>query len=154
MALGHLSVVKLSFIMKPMIPTEKEINIHGSLDEQAAVRLFLGKDLKQAEAMFRDNFMLYQEGLMWMGPKAFCFYVDAAIAYLLGPSADEDSDAVSSFCNVLEFQIQFYRTRISPSYPRLKFAIRRILDDFERFDCDPKTYGDVKLKYEKLLEHL
>lgn len=140
--------------MNLKLPTENEISVYGSLDEQSAVRHFLGKDLEQAEAMFRDNFSVYQEDLMWMGPKAFCFYVDAAIAYLLSPSADEDSDAASSFCGVLEFQLQFYHASISPSHPRLKAVMMKIVDDFERFDCDTKIYGDVKLKYEKLLERL
>ena len=140
--------------MKPKLPTEKQISIYGSLDEQSAVRHFLGKDIEQAEAMFCDNFLKYQEDLMWMGPKAFCFYVDAAIAYLLSPSADEDSDAASSFCGVLEFQLQCYRVKISPSHPRLRKAIRKIIDDFERYDCDPKIYGDVKHRYEKLLGQL
>jgi hypothetical protein len=51
------------------LPTREEINVYNSLDEQWAVKMFLGKDLKEAEAMFREGFLSYQEDLMWMGPR-------------------------------------------------------------------------------------
>src|ERR671921_640189 len=87
------------------LPTGDEINVFDSLDERTAVQHFLGKDLKQAEALFRENFLAYQEDLMWMGPMAFRFYVPAAIDYLLSEEADHDADAVNSFCTLIEFRL-------------------------------------------------
>ena len=80
--------------MTASLPTLADINVHDSLDERSAVEHFFGQDLLQAEVLFRENFLYYQEDLMWMGPRAFCFYVDAAIAYLLSPAASGDSDAI------------------------------------------------------------
>ncbi|WP_435007341.1 hypothetical protein P12x_004665 [Tundrisphaera lichenicola] len=61
------------------LPSAEEINVFDSLDERAAVRRFLGKDLRQARELFRDNFLAYQEDLMRMGPRAFAFYLPADI---------------------------------------------------------------------------
>src|SRR6185437_15714897 len=61
--------------MIPHLPTAEEINVFDSLDELDAVEHFLGKDLEQAQSLFRENFLRYQEDLMFMGPKAFQFYV-------------------------------------------------------------------------------
>jgi len=45
---------------------------------------------------------------MWMGPKAFGFYVTAAINYLRGVRiSDGDSDAASSFCGLIEFRLDW-----------------------------------------------
>src|SRR5580704_9995421 len=79
--------------MAAPLPTEEEISVFDSLDERWAVIHFLGKDLEQAQALFRENFLHYQEALMWMGPKAFRFYVLAAIKYLLSEESNGNSDA-------------------------------------------------------------
>ena len=57
--------------MGTRLPTAEEINVFDSLDERCAVKNFLGKDLDQAQALFREISLYYQEDLMWMGPKAF-----------------------------------------------------------------------------------
>jgi hypothetical protein len=96
------------------LPNAAEINLFDSLDERTAVEHFLGKELKQAEALFRENFLVYQEDLMWMGPIAFRFYVPAAIDYLLSEQSDNDTDAVSSFCGVIEFRLDHEPAEVTP----------------------------------------
>jgi hypothetical protein len=140
--------------MTASLPTLGDINVHDSLDERSAVEHFFGKDLKQAEVLFRENFLYYQEDLMWMGPRAFCFYVDAAIASLLSPAASGDSDAISCFCGVVEFQLENHREAIAPAHDRLHAAVQAILNDFKRYDCDPQIYGDLASRYERLLTQL
>ena len=78
---------------------------------------------------------------MWMGPRAFCFYVDAAIAYLLGPAANGDSGAVSCFCGVVEFQLDNNGEALASAHGRLHHAIQAILKDFQRYDCDPQIHA-------------
>ncbi len=140
--------------MTSPIPSLTDINVFNSLDEQVAVAHFLGKDLKQAEELFRANFLGYQEDLMWMGPRAFCFYVDAAIAYLVSPEADDDADAINCFCGLVEFQLEYHRKGIEPAFGRLRAATIQILRDFVRFDCDPTIYGDLVSRYQTLLNQL
>ena len=58
------------------LPTVEEINpIPEDLDGQTAVQNFFGKSLEEAEALFRENSLCYQEDLMFMGASAFRFYV-------------------------------------------------------------------------------
>ena len=81
---------------KPMsLPTAKEINPYDDLDGQYAEKHFLGKTLDEAEALFRESSITYQEDLMFMGPVAFRFYVQAAINYVESESARGDSDMIS-----------------------------------------------------------
>ena len=44
-------------LVDTQLPTAEEINVFDSLDERHAVEVFLGKDLEQAEALFRENFL-------------------------------------------------------------------------------------------------
>jgi hypothetical protein len=136
------------------IPPASDINVFDSLDERSAVDHFLGKDLSQAEALFRDNFIYYQDDLMWMGPRAFCYYVQAAIAYLTSPCSDGDSDAASSFCTVVEFRVDTDRNLIEPVVPTLRDAIRSLMTDLPRFAMDASAYGDVESRYKVLLSKL
>lgn len=108
----------------PGIPTRREINVYDCLDGRRAERNFYGKDLKQAEAMFRDNLFGYAEDLMWMGPVAFCYYIEAAAAYLLDPTAVVDSDDLRAFCSAVEFQVEHYSAAIEPARPRLLEVVR------------------------------
>jgi hypothetical protein len=117
------------------------------LDERHAVKMFLGKTAEQAEAMFRKNFICYQEDLQYMRAPAFRFYVLPAIAYLLSESANGDSDAASTFCNVLESRLENDPEALTPIIPVALDAIAKILDRFDRFDCSPDIYGDVPSRY-------
>lgn len=136
------------------LPSANEINVYDSLDELAAVEHFLGKDLDQARELFQDNFLYYQEDLLFMGPRAFCFYVPAAIGYLCSAEADDDSDAASSFCSVIEIRLDRDIARIASAIPSLRTGIQRILADFRRYRCDAEIYGDVERRYRALLRKL
>ena len=136
------------------LPTAEEINVFDSLDEQDAVKHFLGKDLEQAEALFHENFLCYQEDLMWMGPKAFAFYVTAAIRYLLSAKSDGDSDAANTFCGLVEFRLDYEPAAIGPVRPILHACILGMLQDFDRYGCDGAIYGDLTARYRALLLRL
>jgi hypothetical protein len=91
---------------------------------------------------------------MWMGPKAFCYYVQAAIAYVLSPDTDGDSSVPGCFCMDLEFQLENHSEIIRPIYPLLRDAIEKMLANFSRFDCDPEIFGDVPARCRALLKQL
>src|SRR3981081_234663 len=78
-----------------MLPTRDEINVHGSPDEESACEHFFGKTQAEAERLFRSNSAYYQEDLMWMGPRAFHFYLPAAASYVMSDAARGDGDFVS-----------------------------------------------------------
>ncbi|HEY2586868.1 MAG TPA: hypothetical protein VGI81_14075 [Tepidisphaeraceae bacterium] len=120
------------------------------LDERHAMRMFLGKTPEQAEAMFQQNFLFYQEDLLYMRSAAFRFYVVPALRYLLTDAADGDADAGSTFCSVLEDRAAKEPDALRPLAPLLAEGIAQILARFDRFDCDPDIYGDVPARYRAL----
>jgi hypothetical protein len=140
--------------MIPHLPTAEEINVFDSLDELDAVEHFLGKDLEQAQSLFRENFLRYQEDLMFMGPKAFQFYVLAAIKYLLSSESNGDSDAVSSFCSLIDHGLNYEPAKITAVAPIIREGILGILENFERYECNRSIYGDVAARYRRLLSRL
>ena len=81
--------------MATELPSTADINQFDSLDERTAVEHFLGKDLAAAESMLRENFLHYQEDLIWMGRRAFAFYVRAAIRIGEEAIANGDEDTVN-----------------------------------------------------------
>lgn len=124
------------------------------LDERHAVKMFLGKTPAQAEAMFRQCFLVYQEDLTYMRAPAFRFYVLPAIKYVLSKDADGDSDAASTFCHVLESRLKDDPEALDPIAAIVLDAIQKILGDFERFDCAPEIYGDVPRRYRAVADRL
>lgn len=136
------------------IPTESQISVYDSLDEQWAVKHFLGKSLEEAEALFRQNFLYYQEALMWMGPVAFAYYVKAAIRYLLGDDSDGDADAANTFHGLIRFRLDLEPESIRPVRPLLHSALIGIISKFDRFGCEPGIYGNLPNAYKILLEEL
>ena len=125
------------------LPTVEEINVFDSLDERSAVENFFGKDREQARSLFADNFLRYQEDLMWMGPKTFAFYLPAAIDYLLSDAADGAADAVHSFLVLIEFRMECDPDEIASVGSTLRAGILGMLDDFDRYGFGGEIYGDV-----------
>lgn len=119
------------------LPTKKEINVHDSLDEGHACKNFFGKSLSEAEQLFRDNSLYYQTDLKWMGPVAFSFYVQAAIAYVKTDSADGDAEIVSGLASTLELRLAYNHSELLDVATMLKDFCDYILNHWERFRIDP-----------------
>lgn len=140
--------------MEPDLPTAAEINIHDDFDEQWAVKNFLGRSLEEAQDLFAENFLFYSEDLMWMGPVAFCYYVRAAIAFLLSPSAKGHADSVGTFCMILEFRIGCKYWGIGNCSPLVRDGLEAMLRNFDHYECDPRLDGDVARRVEAVLARL
>jgi hypothetical protein len=136
------------------LPTREEINVHDSLDERSACKNFLGKTLKQAEMLFRDDFLHYQEDLMWMGPTAFQFYVIAAIRYIKSSESKRDSDAINCFLGLLEFRLKYEAESLRPIGKELTETCRFIVERYDQFDVTPDIYGELRPRYEQLVREL
>ncbi len=140
--------------MNTRLPSAEEINVFDSLDERTAVEHFLGKDLEQAEALFREDLLCYWEDLMWMGPIAFRFYVPAAINYLLSEEAENDAYAASSFCSLISFRLDHEPAEVIPVGPVIHAGIIGVLEDFDRYGPGIAMFGDVAGRYRALLSRL
>ena len=136
------------------LPTEQEINVYGSLDEQSAVKNFLGKNLAQAEALFQQNSLRYGEDLMWMGPRAIRFYVRAYIQYLLSDEATTDPGAVSQFAALIQFWRESDPLLIPSLQPTLIAAIDRLLNREWPDEMTAGAYGNLPAKLRSLRDQL
>lgn len=114
-------------------PTRAEINVYDSLDEQSAVTHFLGKNLEEAEALFRENSCHYAEDLMWMGPVAFRYYINAAIQYLRSDAAAGDSSMVSGLACALEFRLEYEAHELASVSVLLAAICAYVVDHIGKF---------------------
>jgi hypothetical protein len=115
------------------LPTAKEINPYDDLDGRVACKNFLGKSLDEVEVMFRENSIYYQEGLMWMGPVAFRFYVPALINYIRSEVATGDSDIINCFGGLLEFRLEHQAAELLPISEQLASVCGYIIQHYSRF---------------------
>ena len=129
------------------VPSEKEINIFDTSDERSAVRNFLGKNLIEAENLFSENFLNYQEDLMWMGPKAFEYYAIAAISYLRSVDLNEKSDDdFALFCSIIDF-----RLKSDDTFKKIaKQILEKPVNDFLELDISE----NLRIKFNGFLELL
>ncbi len=132
------------------LPTRQDINVHDSLDARTACEHFLGKSLAEAEALFRENSLYYQEDLMFMGAPAFRFYVQAAMSYMQSEAAAGDSDIISCFAGILEHRLGYEAEELRPISPRLASICGYVLEHYERFDLKPEIYGDLRPRFQAL----
>ena len=133
------------------LPTAQEINpVPENLDGQIAVRNFLGTSLEEAEALFRESSITYQEDLMFMGAPAFRFYVQAAISYIQSAAATGDSDIISCFGSILEHRLEFEAEELVAVAAQLASVCRYILEHYDRFALTPDIYGDLRPRFQEL----
>ena len=129
------------------LPTRDDINVFDSLDEQSACEHFFGKDLKQAETMFQDNSMAYQEDLMWMGPRAFRYYIEAAKAYVENEDSANDSSFISALSVTLAFRAEHEPMEMAPISRLLAGACHYILENWDKFRMIPEFYAPCRDDY-------
>jgi len=134
------------------IPSREDIDVHGSLDEACASKNFLGKSLDEAEALFRDNSLRYQEDLLWMGPVAFRFYIHAAINYVQSEHATGDSGIINCLAGTLSFWHEHYPTELVPCASVLADFCGTVLEQFDRYDADPEIYLGLREQYQRLAD--
>jgi hypothetical protein len=132
------------------LPTAKDINPFDDLDGQRAERHFLGKTLEEAEALFREDSLTYQEDLMFMGVAAFRFYVQAAIRYIQSESATGDSDIISCFAAIFESRLEYDADELTSVAKQLAWACAYVLQNYDKFDLTPEIYSDLRPKFRDL----
>jgi hypothetical protein len=132
------------------LPSRKDINVHDSLDERSACEHFLGRTLEQAENLFHENSLYYQEDLRWMGPRAFCFYVDAVIRYVQSEAASKDTEIILSLISIFEFRLEQQPTDMLPVAGKLKAFCDYIIQHHERFQLAAEYYGDFRARFQTL----
>jgi len=134
------------------LPTKEEINVFNSLDEISACEHFCNKTLEQAEALFRENSAYYQEDLMWMGPRAFHFYLQAVLLYLQSDDSVGDDQLVDCLYNIIVFRAN--EKEFLLAIDCINRMIDYIINNYDKFDVNNDIYGNLIEKYRQLQSEL
>ena len=134
------------------LPTENEINIYNSLDEITASEHYYNKSLKEIEVLLRDYSLDYCQDLMWIGPVAFNFYLDAIINYLKSKFSDGDSDIVNCLLSVMEYRLE--QKEFVLAVKPVNIIVDYIIGHYDKFEVDAAIYTDLLPKYNKLKNDL
>ena len=131
------------------LPTRQEINPYDDLDGRVACVHFLGKNLDEVEALFRENDIYYESDLMWMGAPAFRFYLPAVLQFVRQQKGDI-SDFISHFAGTLEFRLEHEADELRPVASQLSDFCSYIIEHWSRFREGTEAYGDVRARFEAL----
>jgi hypothetical protein len=134
--------------MMMSLPTPDDFNIFSSLDEETASKHFLNKTLTDAQALFCDNSLTYCQDFMWMGPKAFHFYLEAFFNYLKSDDSTDDNDVVNCLLSVVEYRRK--DEEFPSSVDRVLMMIDYVIANYGKFQVDHAIYGDLLKKYKRL----
>ncbi len=127
------------------LPTQEDINpIAEDLDGQCAVRNFLGKSRDQIREEFAEHGMSYQEDLMFMGSRAFCFYFPAAVDYITSSEGSADADVANCLVSVVEHRLEYDLSEIRGVFPHILRFADHLLSYYDGFGLDPDIYGDLR----------
>jgi len=137
------------------LPTANEINpIPANLDGRAAQEHFLGKTFEEAERLFQENSLYYFEDLLWMGPKAFCYYFPAAAHYLKSDAGQGDADAVRSLASIIHSRIHDDGALVSEVNPTIRDLADFVVKNRKRFDSSLSFYRVEIQAYKDILQAL
>lgn len=134
------------------LPTKDEINVYNSLDEITACSHFLDKTLEEAEILFRENSLAYGQDLMWMGFRAFAFYLQAAVNYLRGDYSAGDSDIINCLYSTMEYRWE--EEGFTLLHDTIDELINYVMTNYDKFEVDSNIYGDLLEKYRQLYNKL
>ena len=134
------------------LPTREEINVHDDLDGRWACKKFFGKTLEEAEALFRENSLHYGSDLLWMGPIAFRFYVQAAIRFIQSDDASLQADFIYGFWSTLKIRMDDEAEELAPVAKSLAAVCRYIVENWSKFDFDWKMSHRLPPRF-VLLQH-
>lgn len=115
-----------------------------------AVKHFLGKNLGEAEALFRENALYYQEDLMFMGAKAFRFYVSAYVGYIRSEAAERNASAIHGLIALLEYRLDDEPQELTAVAKDLCAACEYIVEHYDKYGLIPEVYGDLRPRLDAL----
>ena len=124
-----------------------------NLDAECAFKHFSGMSLNEAEKMFRDNALYYQEDLLSMPSVAFNFYAPVFARYILSDNAKFDSDGASSFLHMILELLQSNRSLATSETEAILLEAALIVANKQKFyDADIDIYGEFFELYNKIMQ--
>lgn len=125
----------------------------NNLDAECAFKQFSGKSLDEAEKMFRDNALYYQEDLISMPSVAFNYYAPVFAKYILSDNAEYDSDGASSFLHMILELLQANRSLATSKTEKILLDAANIVSNKQGYyDADTNIYGEFSELYKKIMQ--
>jgi len=137
------------------LPGEREINPSpGFQGGEIAVEHFHGKSFEDACSLFREDFLCYQEDLLWMGPDAWLFYFPAAVSALRSMGGRPDLDLGEGLLSVVETKLDQELLRIRPSHALIRELCGMLIAEAERAAGQEPSALSLKLRCSVILERI
>jgi len=139
------------------LPTASELNpFPDDLDGQVAQRNFLGKTVEDAAQLFANHGGSVED-LMWMGPRAFVYYLPAALRYLEGVTANSDEwDVVDALPGTISFRLDHAPADIADAWSTIAHLCAyvlahadRLVDEWDRAEVSDR-YRDLSARISAL----
>jgi len=133
------------------LPSASDFNIHNSLDEIRACEHFLGKTIAEAERLLAEAPHYYDEDFIHMGPKAFDFYMQAAINCV---KVATDDDVIRAMRAAISTRFEINDLTLGTE--RVLEMINYIVEHFDQFgpDAQDTFFLDLKAAYVQLGERI
>ena len=127
------------------VPSRDDIDVYHSLDELEAVANFVGKSQKEAETLFQES--SYLDDLLFMGPKAFVFYLTAAVNYVVSEASAGDDSILSEMLIAVSYRAESGFDILNDDVIR---SVDFVLENYARFEVDETSYGDLRAQFQDL----
>ena len=124
-----------------------------NLDAEWAFKQFAGKLPDEAEWLFRENALYYQEDLLSMPPVAFNCYAPVFAKYILSDHAESDPDGASSFLHMIIELLKANRSLATPETMKaLVDAAHIVSKKQDYYDADIDIYGKFSELYNEIIQ--
>jgi hypothetical protein len=134
------------------IPTELDWRSEPwDLEIPHAYKHFFGKSKAEAERLFVDCALVYQEDLMWMPSVCLRYYIHAYIDYLLSNESKGDSDGASCFFGFVKSRHKDILTFGEHTQSRTKAVLERLATSQHWFEASVEIYGDFNDRADEAL---
>lgn len=125
----------------------------NNLDAECAFEHFAGKSLDEAEKMFQENALHYQEDLISMPSVAFNYYAPVFAKYILSDNAESDSDGASSFLHMVIELLQANRSLATPETVKILIDAANIVSKKQNYyHAEIDIYGEFTELYNQIIQ--
>lgn len=125
------------------------------LDGNCAFKQFFGKSFSEAESMFQENAMYYQEDLQSMPSVPFNFYAPALAKYIISDRARDDCDGASTFLHMVKWMLQTQHDMITKKTEQLLVeASDHVARNQLFYDADIDIYGSFSEIYSEIRQYV
>lgn len=129
------------------IPTYSEWrSVPWCLDIRSAYDHFFGKAIAEAQQLFEESAIDYQEDLMFMPTPCLRYYITAYLQYLLSDRSSGDSDGAFCFFGLVEIRHSDINRFDSETVDHVKAVLQKLGTHQEWYVADPAIYGDFATK--------